>query len=145
MNPTIQFEKLRAIGEQLRTQDNLATSEPLFIVEQKRRDYGFSSNWSDSPVVWLDEEGNEHALDSEEGKKLEKLLREAASFEEVPKGWTRTHYKDRWEFVTACFTRKGCEDYIAANGHNLKSPRIYVASAHRNAEWNAVRGYLLTH
>lgn len=43
------------------------------------------------------------------------------------------------KITTACFTRKGCEDYIALNGHNLKSPRIYVESGYRNREWEQLR------
>lgn len=45
-------------------------------------------------------------------------------------------------FVTCCFTAKGCEDYIAANGHNLKKPRIYVESGYRNREWEIMREFL---
>jgi hypothetical protein len=29
--------------------------------------------------------------------------------------------------------------YIYLNGHNLRAPRIYVESAFRNAEWQALR------
>ena len=47
-----------------------------------------------------------------------------------------------WVFATACFTEQGCKDYLAANGHNLKSPRVYVYSGYRNAEWIALRAAL---
>ena len=146
MNPQIDFETLRVIGEQLRTQDNLATSDPLFIVQQKRKVYGFEKGYAealqdeDAGVSWINGE-DELDITSRQGKYFEALIKGR----DVPEGWTRVRWKMRWEFVTACFTRKGCEDYIAANGHNLKSPRIYVASAYRNREWIALRQYLLTH
>lgn len=50
---------------------------------------------------------------------------------------------DVWEFVTACFTEKGCKDYLAVNGHNLTEPRIYAAGSYRNEEFRTVREYLL--
>lgn len=46
-------------------------------------------------------------------------------------------------FVTACFTRKGAEAYIAANGHNLREPFIYVASLFRNREMIGLRAAIL--
>lgn len=46
-------------------------------------------------------------------------------------------------FVTACFTRKGAEDYLAVNGHNLRDPFIYVASAWRNKEMIELREAML--
>jgi hypothetical protein len=49
---------------------------------------------------------------------------------------------DKWEFVTACLTQKGCEDFIKADGHNYKRTRIYVASGYRNEEWQLIRDIL---
>lgn len=44
------------------------------------------------------------------------------------------------------FTRAGAEHYLEINGHNLRGPeplRIFVESAYRNAEWQAIRALLL--
>lgn len=128
------------IAEDLRAQDNLATAIPIFIVQRQRRDYGYDRDWSDNRA-WLDDEGNE--VPKTKAARLERAYQ--ASGDER-RGYRRTHYQDRWEFVTACFTRKGCEDYLAANGHNLTGPmppRIYVESGYRNSEWQALREMLL--
>jgi hypothetical protein len=59
--------------------------------------------------------------------------------------YTKTAYQDSWENVQPFFTRKGAEEYLRINGHNLEGkekPRIYVESAYRNAEWIAIRKML---
>lgn len=124
-------ERMAEIGQQIRAQDNLGTADPMFIVQEKRRIYGMNHDYTDN-FVWVDEEGNE--ADAEQSAKLAGL---------TDGDWTKTGYIDIWEFVTACFTRKGCEAYIAANAHNLNEPRIYVATAYRNREFIEVREWLM--
>ena len=53
-------------------------------------------------------------------------------------------FASRWRFVTACFTRRAAQRYIEENRHNLDEPRVYVASAHRNREWIALRRWFLS-
>lgn len=60
--------------------------------------------------------------------------------------YTKTGYQDTWENVQPFFTRAGAERYLRINGHNLRGhepPRIFVDSAFRNAEWQAIRAMLL--
>jgi hypothetical protein len=57
--------------------------------------------------------------------------------------YERVWYRIVPRFVTACLTRKGAEDYIACNGHNLTNPYIYVESLYRNAEMIALRNHLM--
>lgn len=129
---------MQQIGELIRTQDNLATSDPMFLVQERVRIYGVGMNYTDS-YEWVNDDGN--VADEEYGKSLERRQEEGIGGEDP---WTKTGYIDRWEFVTACFTRQGCERYIALNGHNLNTPRIYVASAYRNKEFIAVRKILMS-
>ncbi len=127
---------LSSLARQLRTQDNLATSIPIFVVQQQRRTYGIDTAWSDH-VCWL----HSDELDEVEpglASSLEAGWHDGAG---EPRGFFRTGYRDDWEFVTACFTWRGCEDYILANGHNLRSPRIYVESGYRNREWEELREF----
>jgi len=113
------MKALREIGEEIRTQDNAGTSHPIFAVQQKVRDYGYGREYCDG-VVWINGDGDE-----------------AASGDTT--GCERTYFRDRWEFVTACFTRVAAQRYIDENQHNLKEPRIYVYSAYRNREWQEIR------
>lgn len=129
--------EIAAIGHLIRTQDNRATDAPLFIVQEQKRVYGFDPAYSDK-FVWIGPEGGE--ADPEQHAQFEEKWQCDG---ERPEGWTRTHYKDDWRFVTACFTEQGCKDYIAENGHNHSGKlRVYAGGSYRNAEWRAVRDFL---
>ena len=129
---------LDQITERLNTQDNRCTSDPIFIVQQKKRIWGVSTDYA-GDYAWLDF-GNEHEeADLQLAEELDDL-----EFEGCETGsWQKVGYVDIWEFVTACFTEAACQEYIDRNRHNLNEPRIYAASAYRNREFIDVRNYLL--
>ncbi|EHR8272027.1 ead/Ea22-like family protein [Escherichia coli] len=124
------------IGENIRTQDNRITSDPMFCVYQKR-EIVVDADYDHDRIVWVDEDGNE--ANKRHSRRLE-LLHE--NFREPPEKWRRVAVKDIDEFVTCCFTEQGCKDYLAANGHNLRLPFIYVKSGFRNAEYIGIRNWL---
>lgn len=127
--------KMQEIGSLIRTQDNRATSDPIFIVQRLRRMYGVDAEYACSSV-WLDS-------DQEEASEIEAAGLAVLSANGVAiEGWEKVWYIDHWDFVTACFTEKACQDYIAAHRHNLGESRIYAASAYGNPEWIAVRKFL---
>lgn len=147
-------EHLKLVRRNLRTQDNRATSWPMFAVQQKRRDYGYDPDYTDN-IAWIDQyndygkapteaecaaSGYVPEPDEPTHEQLDKKYEETG---DEPDGWTRTGYVDRWEFVTACFTEQGCKDYLEIDGHNLNEPRIYVYSGWRNYEWQNVTRLLL--
>lgn len=113
------FFDIKAIAQRLETQDNAATAHPVFVVQERERIWDVTSDYADG-IIWLDDEGEEH--EPEEGVNL-------------PAGFSEVGYLDRWDFVVACFTRAAAERYIEENRHNLRDPRVWVASAHRNKEW----------
>ncbi|EMK9582540.1 ead/Ea22-like family protein [Escherichia coli] len=124
------------IGENIRTQDNRITSDPMFCVYQKR-EIVVDADYDYDRIVWVDEDGNE--ANKRQSRRLE-LLHE--NFREPPEKWRRVAVKDIDEFVTCCFTEQGCKDYLAANGHNLRLPFLYVKSGFRNAEYIGIRNWL---
>lgn len=124
------------IGENIRTQDNRITSDPMFYVYQKR-EIVVDADYDHDRIVWVDEDGNE--ANKRHSRRLE-LLHE--NFREPPEKWRRVAVKDIDEFVTCCFTEQGCKDYLAVNGHNLRLPFIYVKSGFRNAEYIGIRNWL---
>jgi hypothetical protein len=129
------MNEMHEIGKRIRTQDNRITEHPLFLVQQKRRIYGFDPDYCDNRV-WIDSCNDYDEADEADAAKLD-------SGEMSDECWTLTAYEDRWEFVTAFFTEAGAESYLRANRHNLTEPRIYAASLHRNAEMIAVRNHLV--
>lgn len=127
---------LSDIGNLIRTQDNRITDCPLFIVQKKVRDYGYDPRHTDDHC-WLDEEGDE--VSPAKARKLEAKYDDTL---EEPAGYTRTAYRDRWEFVTACFTEQGCKNFLKLDGHNHGETRIYAAGSYRNEEYRTVRDFL---
>jgi hypothetical protein len=131
-------DTLAGIGEKLRTQDNRITSEPMFCVYQKREIVA-DAEYDHDRIVWVDEDG----LEANERQRMRlELLHD--NCREVPVKWRRVAVKEIDEFVTGCFTEQGCKDYLACNGHNLRLPFIYVKSGFRNAEYIALRNWLMT-
>jgi hypothetical protein len=127
---------LEILRRELATQDNCATKHPVFCVQQRVRDYGYDPYWVDA-VTWICE-GDD--LDEEEAARCEAVYDETGN-DKVGEA-SRTGYKDRWEFVTACFTRRAADDFIAANKHRMTDPRVYVDTAYRNHEWQQVVAWL---
>ena len=113
---------LLAIGELLRTQDNRCTSNPMFCVQEKRRVLGMDPRWTDNEI-WVGEEGETSPT--------------------ARRGFTRTGYRDEWHTVMVAFTEDGCKEYLRQNGHNLRTPRIYVESFNRFPEMIAIREWLM--
>ena len=119
----------------IHTQDNDSTAEPIFIVQQRQRIYGFDHDYSDN-TVWLDGWNDCAEIEGDKKNKLEEEYQKTLT---VPDGYYRTCYLDQWEFVQPFFTRVGAERFIESNRHNLTNPRIYVDSGHRNHEWKSIR------
>lgn len=124
------------IGENIRTQDNRITSDPMFCVYQKR-EVITDADYDHDRIIWIDDDG--HEANERQRMRLE-LLHE--NFREPPEKWCRVAVKEIDEFVTCCFTEQGCKDYLASNGHNLRLPFIYVNSGFRNSEFISIRNWL---
>lgn len=131
--------ELKDIGYLIKTQDNRITDSPIFIVERERTEWGYSHEYSDE-YKWLHPENDYDEADEEEAERLDELDSQCEDTE----GWQKVYYKKYWEFVTACFTEKGCQDYLELNGHNLGKTRIFAAGSYRNNEWRTVRDHLLS-
>jgi hypothetical protein len=131
--------EIAGIAERLHTQDNRITDNPLFAVQQKREYVGSEDYNDDSEMRWVNDAGGE--ADEEEASRLDAAYRETYS---EPEGWRRVNVFPVWEFVTGCFTEQGCKDFIRVNGHNLNEPRIYAYGSHRNAEFIALRKWLMS-
>lgn len=129
-------EVIKNVAKLIRTQNNRATDSPIFIVQEKVRDWGYDSDYADD-YAWVNINEDHREADEEEAALLDKYV----SSRYDP--WQKTYYKERWKFVTACFTEQGCKDFIQTDGHNHGELRIYAASSHRNGEYRAVRNFLM--
>ena len=132
---------LRELGKELLTQDNRATKDPVFLVQQRRRIYGLDSEYAEK-FTWVGEDDYKEA-DPDTAARLEREFSEADYPDESFEGYIRVGYQDIWETETVFFTLKGAEEYMKNQRHNLKHPRIYVESAHRNPEWKMLRKFFM--
>jgi hypothetical protein len=144
-------ELLRALAQHLHTQDNLGTANPIFGVIQQRYVYHQGANIDDGNWHWVSDEGDIVSTDDV----WEYLLEQTPSIasgslplseleDAVSPDYTRVSYTQVEDFVTPCFTRQAAQDYIDGNKHNLTKPSIFVYSAYRNPEWQALRNLLLS-
>ena len=116
----------------------------LFAVQQKVVDYHVERGEGHGHT-WHHVENDWEEADQRTARRLDALDRNDRADEHgCIRGWCRVDYRIRWEFVTACFTEAGCQEFIRANGHNLREPRIYAYSGWRNQEWQDVREHLLS-
>lgn len=141
-------QALRDIAANLATQDNRATSSPIFLVQKKVRQTGMDLNYCDN-YVWIDMAGDcGEVTDPEEIAHLEELDEKYPLTEEESQffsGYVKTGYLDRWETVQPFFTEAAAQRFINSNKHRHEEGlRIYVDSAYRNPEWQTVRNFLLS-
>ena len=128
---------IKEIAEQLRTQDNRITDQPMFIVQKKVRTCGMADGYADG-YEWFNSDRQETA-DERQTRILDKMEHSGHETGE----WQKIGYCENWEFVTACFTEQGCKDFITRDGHNHGETRIYAVGSYRNEEFRTVRNMLM--
>lgn len=121
---------------------NASTVPPLYVVYDTINSYAeHNTAWSASTSLFQYEEKYIRVEEYGEGNFIEAEKSQWGNWDEPltvkdtdddlliyePVIKESTH--DR--FVTVCFTRKGAEDFITRERHNLKQPRIYVHGVER--------------
>ncbi|OJB95756.1 hypothetical protein AXW59_07375 [Yersinia ruckeri] len=127
-------DELLKIGELIRTQDNRCTDQPLFAVMQQM-EVVVDEDYDHDRAVWIFDGVEVNKTKSRRLEALHQGLRDT-------RGYDRVAVKEIDEFVTACFTRQGCENHINCNGHNLRKPFIHVFGSFRNSEYQLIRDWL---
>lgn len=135
------LETLTRLAHELRTQDNLCTAHPMYVVQRLETDVGYDTDYTDK-IGWTDSE----TLVTTKSDPERFTRFEAGNFSEDDDGdaeqWTRTGYVERWEFLQPFFAKSAAEEFIARNGHRFGTMRMYVESGHRNQEWQLLREML---
>lgn len=129
-------QEILAIGERLRTQDNLGTQDPLFCVQVLDRIGPIDV--SDSEKFYFYDSDHcaaiyEDGADPNEFRRFEVL----EDHDLLPDHITKHGYKEQWLTVTTCLTHDAATDFIAATQHRYGAffgVRVYVDSLYRNEE-----------
>lgn len=143
------------------------TANPIFLVQQLTEIGPIADGYHEDHHDWVDVESGDHVVTTVD--ELAALIREHGIDEDDTYGYAaddvdqlledlrndrvsggqitipgegsyrRFGFVHAWEYVTAHFTREAAEQHIKTNGHNLRSPRVYVMSQQRSWEWCDVR------
>jgi len=138
-------DELKTLSHEMNTQDNLATSHPLYCVFDKDYIWGMDPNFSDQ-YKWLDVEGVE--VDLEQYELSEDLVEDEEGFAAWQKDVgidlhiNKVYYAVRDRFLNAHFTMKAAHLYIDQNRHNLNKPFVYVVSLYRCHEMIKIQDHL---
>ena len=130
------------LAKELRTQDNRATSYPMFVVRDRRWNRGDTRDAE--KLIWTcnGSEVEDAALIAElDARSANRVFNDPISID--GEDYFREGISSTTEYVTTCITQAGADFYIEENRHNLHDPYVYVASGHRNREWQMLRRMLL--
>lgn len=132
--------ELERLHEALATQDNAITSNPIFLVQQKRRHIGFDAAYEEDEdrLIWINGAAEEEVTRVSDPARF--ACFQAGNFDgEEAEDWEVFGFTDSWEFVQPFLTREAAEEFRRREAHNLGETRIYVESGHRNPEWKRLR------
>lgn len=150
------------------TQDHLCTEAPIYCVYSKQEiivdgDYDYDK------IVYIRENRGEYdELDYETYQELESAYNEATDYRSIaidgngeqivpqapkdPLDDEKLFNPDEWEqkfiklvdrFEQAFFIRENAQNFLDRQRHHLRDAYIYVESAYRNSEWQAIRELLI--
>jgi len=132
------FMTIQEISDLRKTQGNWhITNLPIYIVQRKKRTYGFSLDYA-SEFVWI--ENGEEVTDDELIIKLNEADEDWVKWDNLEEShkYSKCYYKEEWEFVTLFFTEKSAREYVATKGYRHGELRLWVDSAYNNWELKAV-------
>lgn len=135
------LDKLREIQHELKTQDNRITSDPIFLVQERKRIYGMDTNFlDDDQIIWYHCDGVE--ADEDEKVFLDDLDESGGDIDDC---WDKVGYIEEDKTVQSFFTEKAAQDFIDRNKHRYEGkPSIYVESLYRNPEMRLIRDFILS-
>ena len=151
-------EILEKIGEEIRTQDNLGTEHPIFILfdrEKMPTDYHYSDEY-----IYIDIDDESYEIDGNV-EALRKYIKDTLESEQIPADIDtidedallellekyhkidKVYVKTIDVFKQAFFTSKSAHNFMEAKRHHFKDPYIYCETLYQNYEMQAIRDALL--
>lgn len=149
------------------TQNHLCTAEPIYTVYSKQ-EICVDGDFEFDKIIYVKNDDDSYPeLTYEEFEELESEYNRATDYRtieidsdgvqvirEIPKDpcsgddfnpddWEERYIKFVDKFEQVFFIRQNAEDFIAANGHRMQDAFVYVESAYRNPEWQAIRKMLV--
>lgn len=144
-----QYAELVKMAEQIKTQDNCCTADPIFCIYQKAKvvkpeGYG-------DVEAYIDEEGQ--IIDDDKVNDDDNFKEARAENPDLPKdaiikslGWRKIEYSIEDVPVVNgqyYFTSAGAKEHIRRNHYHYGEPFVYAESTWRNPELKLIREILL--
>lgn len=135
--------------------DRHITANPIFNVQNKKRIYGVSDDYTDKFIWNKDEVSFDSLEDFIEGLEDEELeaakeycANEGQDFDGLGEyamtdiaellGYVKCGYIEEWEHVNSHLTREGAEAFIARKKHDYSEMRVWVGSQYLCWEFNEI-------
>ena len=146
---------LEEIGEEIRTQDNMATDHPIFILYDQIR-HPTEDGYEDE-YIYVDRDNDCNEIEDTKEALVDyfkddewltneiKQLSKEDLFEECQKHYCIERFAVQIirEFRQAFFTKKSAELYLEQNRHHFKNPLIWCDTLWRNEEMKTIRQALM--
>lgn len=132
-----QYDFLMKLAQELKTQNNAWTQNPLYIVYDWEK-VPTSSDYADDSQ-WREIDG-ECFYDSEEEciEALKENYDDETYEPEEGEDYEQVYYLKKRVYVATFFTRKAAEQFIKVNEYHWHEPHIYVESMWRNYEFQGI-------
>lgn len=128
------YDFLKSLAAEIKTQDNRSTAKPYFFALRVPREYPVADGSGHDRIYYIDKHGNEpwsskEALLENDPEHPEDDIREV-------------HSKDHWEVENVFLTKRGYDEHIRLNRHNLRTPEDFLYHAFRNPEFMSLFKFL---
>lgn len=121
---------LRQMSANLKTQDNSATQDPMFVVYEKLLIVGLEDGYQESWSWITDDDGDTEEADSDLVPVLTKLHDDCEPLVIGSRTYRKIGIKYVDKFCAAFLTRKGAEDYSPAQVVGAWCPGVPAAQIH---------------
>jgi len=141
---------IKELIENLKTQDNYITSDPIYTVQKLKKIYGLDLDYGEY-YDWINNENDFYVADSKLKAELDRayiLNRSSFTYDDeiiIVNGWEKSFFYAEWETIETFLTEKSAKDYIELHKHRYPDSelKMFVASGYRNPEMRAIREYFL--
>jgi hypothetical protein len=127
-------ERILNLKREMISQDNLATSHPLYCVFEKERIFGIDPAYGEK-FVWLHHDDLDSPIDENE-------VDFDAAGKPINESIEKYYFVERDRFVNAHFTMKAAKDFITANKHNHPTAFVFVISLYGCHEMIALQEWI---
>lgn len=137
-----EYDFLKGLVENLKTQDNRFTSDPIYLVQEQIKvptdeDYGSDGTY------YLETISGDYSQYESIFEAYRNLLESGYSKEEIRGRVEVINYIIEWKTIQSCFTEEGANWFINRKKHDYNLLRTYVDSLYYNQEMKQLRNLFL--